>query len=357
MQIINGQLFPPHTPLKFVLTKYSDITACTWGSRALVLLSFFLGVVNSQLRSTGVNFDHDALDNGYLVYTSRIVLPDKTTTLYPQPEHLLALVNQAYGDMVASCKANFFSERQCPGAMTLFAFEDEIHFGSSVKDFQISDESPPFSFYHAFIIGENRIRFGGFRSGPIDWIAQSMIRCQVQGTQTLLDHRQHVHGLRCGEFNAVLTYILTRDDPNSVNFEQDHPARIMTVGRTSKSLDVAPIFFSPCDNPEDTEKYGCTKWIDELHIRGPRAYKAISQVDLGSRVENVRLCELSVAESQRFAAEGGGDAGTNQGNGSDNLDNDQSMDTDPDDDLASSSDLDGGMDDSYFMGVDSRKHR
>jgi hypothetical protein len=330
-----------------------------------VLLGFLLGVVNSQLRSTGVNFDNDALDNGYLVYTSRVILPDKATTLYPQPGHLLALVNQAYGDMVTSCEANFFSEKQCPGAMTVFAFENEIHFGSSAKNFQISDETPPFPFYHAFIIGENRIRFGDVRSGPIDWIVQSMIRCQTQGTQTNLDHRQHAHGLRCGEFNAVLTYILTRDDPNSVNFGQDDPARIMTVGRTRKDLDVAPQFFSPC-SIVDTQRYGCTKWIGKLHIRGPDPSdsQAISRIDPGSRVENIRLCELSVAESQRYAAASGNipnaedqNADANQDNGPDGLDDDQSMETGPADDQSSESDWFGGVDDDDFMDIDSRKHR
>jgi hypothetical protein len=364
MRILNGQSSPRYTHSFDVCTNGSfRHHSYTLGSRALALLSLFLDVANSQLRSTGVNFDHDALDNGYLVYTSRIILPDRTTTLYPQPDHLLALANQAYGDMVASCIANFFSERQCPGAMTVFAFENEVHFGSSVKNFQISDETPPFPFYHAFIIGENRIRFGDFRSGPIDWIAQSMIRCQIQGTQTVLDHKQHAHNLRCGEFNAVLTYILTKDDPNSVNFGQDDTARIMTVGRTGKDLDVAPKFFSPCST-NDNQKYGCTNWIDKLKIRGPKASRAISQIDPGSRVENIRLCELSVAESQRYAVTSGTipnaedqNADANQENGPDSLDDDQPMETDPADDQSSESYYFGGVDDDVFMDIDSKKHR
>jgi hypothetical protein len=258
------------------------------------LLVSFLGVVNGQLSSTGIKFDPDAEQNGFIVYTSRIVLPGETTTLYPEPEHLLALAYQAYGDMIASCKANDYVE-SCPGAMTVFAIENEIHFGSSTKNRKPNGPSNPF--YHAFLIDEHQERFGDLRSGPLEYIKRSMIQCQVLN-RSELKPGEHVRGGRCGEFNAVLIYLLTRDNPDSVRFEQG--SRILTVGRTDNDLNNAPRFFPPCTDRDI--RYGCKTWVRRIGIGAPTALNAIPQADRGSRVGNVKLCQLSIAESQRFAA-------------------------------------------------------
>ncbi|KAG9676669.1 hypothetical protein KCU99_g3482, partial [Aureobasidium melanogenum] len=291
------------------------VTAHFRGFRALLLLLSFLNLAYGQLRSTGVNFDQDAANNGYVVYTSRILLPDKTTTLYPQAEHLLALVNDAYADMIRSCTDNF-DDRECPGAMTVFAFEDELHFGSSTKNLQKEKGvSTPHSFYQAFIYEKNSIGFDTSRSGAVARVRKAMIQCQTQRTQSNVDHKQHGRSGRCGEFNAVLTYLLTRDDPENVNFNSNpsRQARIMTVGRRGNNLETPPEFFKPCSKTVDgPSTYGCRQWVQNLGIAAPNPERAIRRPDPGSRVRNIKLCELSIDESRRIAGDtgaGGLDAG------------------------------------------------
>ncbi|KAG9698229.1 hypothetical protein KCU95_g1535, partial [Aureobasidium melanogenum] len=292
------------------------VTAHIRGFGALFLLLSFLNVATGHLRSTGVNFDQDAANNGYVVYTSRILLPDKTTNLYPEADHLLALVNDAYTDMITSCERNF-EVVECPGAMTVFAFEDELHFGSSTKNL-LKEKGilPSHSFYQAFIYEKNSIGFGTSRSGAVARVRKAMIQCQTQRTRSDVDHPQHGRQGRCGEFNAVLTYLLTRDDPENVNFNSDlsRQARIMTVGRRGNNLKTPPQFFRPCSRTDRiSSTYGCRQWVQNLGIEAPNPDRAIDIPDPGSRVQNIKLCELSIDESRRIAGDrgaGGLDAGS-----------------------------------------------
>ncbi|KAG9568057.1 hypothetical protein KCU71_g3286, partial [Aureobasidium melanogenum] len=352
-----------------------NIAAYLRGSLSLALLFLYLSPVQGLLHSTGVNFDQDAMDNLFVVYTSRVILQDKTTTLYPTGGHLLALAYQAYDDMIKSCKFNNL-QKDCPGAITVFAYEKEIHFGSSVKNFRgIEGNTNPQPFYHAFIYEKNVQGFDRSRRGTVARVRQAMIQCQTQQSQTVIDYRQHGRSARCGEFNAVLTYLLTRDDPESVDFggDPDNPARILTVGRRGDNRDVMPQFFKPCSKiPTGPSTYGCRNWVARLGIEHPTPGRSISIPDPGSQVQNIKLCELSIDESMRVAGSGGGlDADSQSssefGSGIDEddlmdvgMDNDGAPDfgegTDDDDSMNdNSSDFGGGIDDDDLMNMDPTK--
>lgn len=360
------------------LTFGPDIAAYLRGCLGLALLFLYLGPVQGQLHSTGVNFDQDAMDNRFVVYTSRVVLQDKTTTLCPTGGHLLALANQAYDDMIKSCRINNL-KKDCPGAITVFAYEKEIHFGSSVKDFRgIEKSTDPQPFYHAFIYDKNVQGFDRSRRGTVARVRQAMIQCQTQQSQTVIDYKQHGRKARCGEFNAVLTYLLTRDDPESVDFGGDpgNPARILTVGRLGDDLDVAQKFFVPCSRQQTgPSTYGCKNWVNRLGIQHPTPGSPISIPDPGSQVQNIKLCELSIDESMRVAGNGGGldtdsQSSSEFGNGiedddlmdvgmdnpgssefGDGIDDDDLMNVDND----NSSDFGGGIDDDDLMNMDPTK--
>lgn len=267
--------------------------------RLLLLVQLLVQIASCRLTSLGIDYDRDAKDNGFIVYTSKVSLPEVTTTLYREPGTLFALAKQAYSEMMDSCKKNGFTT-DCPGAISVFAFEKELHFASSTKDYQQNAGRRNYTFYYAYLRGVNMNHPASKRKDTVERVKEAMIKCQTQISRernpSLLDESQHKTGARCGEFTAISTYLFTKSNPRAVTFVADSGrARIMTVGRQSGSsnLDAEPFYLAPCQaKMNERAHYGCTQWINKFGIWAPsRPARAIDAPNEMGTVERVELCD------------------------------------------------------------------
>jgi hypothetical protein len=262
-------------------------------SRSFMYFQFLIGLVVCRLFSTGIEFDEGSKDNGYLVYTSRIILPDETTKVYGLADHLFSLATQAYKDMTHDCQKRGFAESECPKAMSVFAHGRELHFGSSVKRYRRPDvpDVQNHEFFYGFLA--TTITPGSTsKAGTLDRLQTAMLQCQMASRESL-DPYQHNYRGQCGEFTSVFTYLLSKPDPKNVDLRG---SRVVTVGRNNgQDLGLDPVYRPACvrgKNPAPAT-YGCSNWVKKLGIWSPLAVLGLlDEPDPGSRINRVELCDL-----------------------------------------------------------------
>lgn len=255
--------------------------------------AFFVSFVVCQLLSTGIAFHEGSKDNGYLVYTSRIILPDVSNKLHPYGDELYALAIQAYKDMAHDCLARGFTEYECPKAMSVFAHERELHFGSSVRKYRRLEAAdvPNHEFFYGFLA--STITPGSeSKAGTLNRVQTAMRQCQTTSRESL-DPLQHNFRGQCGEFTSIFTYLLSKTDPENSDLKG---SRIVTVGRRNNAdLNSNPIFFPACirGDRRAPATYGCFNLVRKLGTWSPVSVLGASDVaDPGSRVDRVELCDL-----------------------------------------------------------------
>lgn len=264
-----------------------------------MILRFFIcfhtlvGLVACRLFSTGAEFDEGSRDNGYLVYTSRVILPDTSLAFYPYGDELYALAIQAYKDMTHDCQTRGFTGDECPRAMSVFAHERELHFGSSVRKYKRPDVQnvPNHEFFYGFLA--STISPGStFKAGTLNRLQTAMLQCQARNRDTL-NPQEHKFRGQCGEFTSVFTYLLSKSDPENVDLKG---SRIVTVGRYDKEDLVSdPQYFPACvrGRMPFPATYGCFNWVKKLGVWSPGSVLGPSDIpDPGSRVDRVELCDL-----------------------------------------------------------------
>jgi hypothetical protein len=191
--------------------------------------------------------------------------------------------------MSHDCQKRGFTEFECPKAMSVFAHERELHFGSSVRKYRRPDVQnvPNHEFSYGFLA--STITSGSTsKAGTLDRLQTAMRQCQM-GSREVPKPLEHRYRGQCGEFTSVFTYLLSKPDPKSVDLRG---SRIVTVGRKTEDLGSDPDFFPACVRKGDAT-YGCSNWARKLGIWTP--LEVVSPLDVpdpGSRVDRVELCDL-----------------------------------------------------------------